>query len=85
MNKNNVLQHLLLGAFLMIFSTASVAQNTILRANGAMNDGDSHWNNDTDTVKTENVPIGLYVWKINPRFGDIIKAEPDTLRSEERR
>ncbi len=66
MNKNNVLQHLLLGAFLMIFSTASVAQNTILRANGAMNDGDSHWNNDTDTVKTENVPIGLYVWKINP-------------------
>lgn len=79
MNKNNVLQHLLLGVFLMIFSTASVAQNTILRANGAMNDGDSHWNNDTDTVKTENVPIGLYVWKINPRFGDIIKAEPDTL------
>ena len=79
MNKNNVLQHLLLGVFLMIFSTASVAQNTILRANGAMNDGDSHWNNDTDTVKTENVPIGLYVWKINPRFGDIIKADPDTL------
>ena len=79
MNKNNVLQHLLLGVFLLIFSTASVAQNTILRANGAMNDGDSHWNNDTDTVKTENVPIGLYVWKINPRFGDIIKAEPDTL------
>ena len=30
MNKNNVLQHLLLGVFLMIFSTASVAQNTIL-------------------------------------------------------
>ena len=79
MNKNNVLQHLLLGVFLLIFSTASVAQNTILRANGAMNVGDSHWNNDTDTVKTENVPIGLYVWKINPRFGDIIKAEPDTL------
>ena len=79
MNKNNCLQHLLLGVFLMLLSTASVAQNTILRSNGAMTDGGSHWNDDTDTVKTENVPIGLYVWKINPRFGDIIKAEPDTL------
>ena len=34
--------------------------------------------NDT-TSRNKVVPKGLYVWTIDRRFGDIIKAEPDTL------
>lgn len=55
------------------------AQNRILGAANTLDNNGSHWNDETDSVKTENVPIGLYVWKINPRFGDIVKAEPDTM------
>ncbi len=39
---------------------------------------DSHWA-DTDSVEKENVPIGFYMWKVNPTFGSVIKAEVDTM------
>ncbi len=38
----------------------------------------SHWVSE-DSVETENVPIGIYVWKIEPRFGTVRPTAPDTL------
>ncbi len=38
----------------------------------------SHWAEE-DTVRTVEVPIGIYGWKIDERFGDIRPALPDTL------
>ena len=32
-----------------------------------------------DSVKTVEVPIGYYMWKIDERFGDIIPSETDTM------
>ncbi len=37
--------------------------------------------NSRDTTKTnKEIPIGLKFWKIDRRFGEVIKAEPDTLQ-----
>lgn len=68
-----------IGVLLLLFPMLSSAQNRIFRSNDSALDGESHWNDGTDTVKTESVPVGLYVWKINPRFGDIVAAQPDTM------
>lgn len=32
-----------------------------------------------DSVKTKDVPEGIYMWKIDERFGQIIPSEPDTI------
>lgn len=34
---------------------------------------------ETDSVETTNVPEGIYVWKVDERFGDIIPATYDTI------
>ncbi len=38
----------------------------------------SHWAEE-DTVQKVDVPVGVYVWKIEPRFGTVMPAEPDTV------
>lgn len=61
------------------FAQQRLPQNMRL---GAMDDrtGGSHWNEvESDTIEKEGVPIGLYVWKIDPLFGTVRPAEPDTL------
>lgn len=55
------------------------AQN-IITPQGLMeeeNDRENHWA--SDSIQKEGVPVGLYGWKIDPRFGDIRPASPDTL------
>lgn len=34
---------------------------------------------ETDSVETTNVPEGIYVWKVDERFGDIMPATYDTI------
>ena len=67
-------------------SIPCLAQQPISREtnfNGLENDNeDSHWRDsglDNDSVEKTGVPIGLSVWKIDQRFGDIQKAVADTL------
>lgn len=55
------------------------AQHTINPYLDANNEEHSHWN-ETDSVEKKGVPIGQFVWKVEPRFGDIEPAEPDTLQ-----
>lgn len=38
----------------------------------------SHWA-ENDSIEKENVPIGVYVWNIEERFGSVSPAEPDTV------
>lgn len=42
-------------------------------------DTGSHWKEEGDTIDDEFVPRGLFVWTIEPRFGTVRKAEPDTM------
>ncbi len=75
----------LLGLFSLILAPAGLAQN--IRPMGGntpfnpynqnQHEG-SHWAEEDSVVK-EDVPIGIYGWKIDERFGDIITAQPDTL------
>lgn len=39
----------------------------------------SHWADENDSIETTDVPRGLTVWKIHPRFADIQAADPDTM------
>lgn len=64
-----------------LLTTMVAAQSTLPTGNrfGTADNG-SHWNETgADTVKKTDVPIGLYVWHIEPRFGTISPAQPDTL------
>ena len=49
---------------------------------GANDDG-SHWKDGTeedgDTKQKTDVPVGLYVWQIDTRFGAVRPTEPDTV------
>ena len=38
----------------------------------------SHWA-EQDSVEKEDVPIGVYVWNVDPNFGSIRLATPDTI------
>lgn len=60
------------------------AQEPISRDNFSSfnNSGESHWRDssfDNDSTEKVGVPIGLSVWKIDRRFGDICQAQPDTI------
>lgn len=39
----------------------------------------SHWAEDGDSIETTDVPRGLTVWRIQPRFADVQAAIPDTM------
>lgn len=66
-------------AALPAFAQQRLPQNLRLGALGERDEG-SHWNEETtDSVEKVDVPIGLYVWHIDPLFGTIRPAEPDTL------
>lgn len=41
-------------------------------------DPSDHWAKN-DSVEKENVPIGIYAWKIEERFGTVIPSAPDTF------
>ena len=42
--------------------------------------GESHWNDtDTDSVRTENIPRGIYAWTVDERFGQVSPTPYDTL------
>lgn len=64
-----------------LFASVAGAQSVRNSRNMAMgnNDDDSHWNEATDSVQKTDIPIGVFVWNIDQRFGDIKAAEPDTL------
>lgn len=48
--------------------------------NNTQEERKSSWRTDEDTVaEKENVPIGYYVWHIEPRFGDVKPCEIDTM------
>ncbi len=50
------------------------------RVAGGENTDGSHWaETDEDTTRSQEVPIGLTVWKVEPRFGMVKAATPDTL------
>ena len=68
----------------------AVAQNTFKQAVNRQGDisnpfgssGDGHWaavSSSRDSVKKTGVPEGIYVWKIDSRFGEVIPAELDTV------
>ena len=62
-------------AFLMS-SSAVNGQNVITPQGLLEEENKSHWA--SDSVETVDIPTGMYGWKIDSRFGDIIPTEPDT-------
>lgn len=77
---------LLFALFVFILSQ-SVAQ--IQRPTGGLsplsgtNQDGNHWKDGTEqdgeTTQKTDVPVGLYVWQIDPLFGTVRPAEPDTV------
>lgn len=66
-------------AGLPAFAQKRLPQNLRLGALGERDEG-SHWNEEAaDSVQKTDVPVGLYVWRIEPLFGTVRPAEPDTL------
>jgi len=53
---------------------AAHAQNLVTRPDGP----DDHWAQ-RDSVEKEDVPVGLFVWKVDERFGTVTPAIPDTV------
>lgn len=43
-----------------------------------LENNESHWA-ESDSIEKENVPVGFYMWNVNPRFGTVIPAQADTL------
>lgn len=67
-------------AFLLFLTTALTAVAQLRIPNSSSTDTGSHWKDASeDTVKKTDIPVGLYVWRIDPRFGTVREAEPDTL------
>ena len=52
------------------------AQNVITPQSLMEQENESHWAG--DSIEKVDVPIGMYGWKIDSRFGDIKPMEPDT-------
>ena len=75
---NKYLSTIYLCVALCLGSATAFAQNRIT-PQGLMDEEnrDNAWA--SDSIEKENVPIGMYGWKISPRFGDIHRVEPDTL------
>ena len=65
--------------FLAAAAIAPTAEAQNVHTQNFNRDDADHWNTEEDSVVTEDVPIGLKVWKIDQRFGDVKAAEPDTL------
>ena len=50
--------------------------------NGMVQSGDNNrfiWGRDTTSSEEKEIPIGMFVWKIDERFGNVRPAEMDTL------
>ncbi len=59
---------------------AAAQLNTTSSSRFDSRDSQSHWAEaGDDTVRTENIPVGIYSWHINPQFGTVVPAQPDTL------
>ena len=63
-------------ALLLMVATASPVAAQRVRTD---DNEHSHWNEGADSVQTVDVPIGLKVWRIEPRFAQITPCEPDTF------
>lgn len=67
--------------------TLTKAQNTfdqqmITEENGMVQAGENNrfsWGRDSTGNEVKNIPIGMFVWKIDERFGNVRPAEMDTL------
>ena len=62
---------------LLMLSHPIYAQN--IRPNPLLEEEQKASGFDSDSTETTNVPEGIYVWKIDPRFGDIHPATYDTI------
>ena len=67
------------GLALLCGNVAVHAQNVITPDGFIMGDEQEKNQWASDSVQKEGVPVGLYGWKINSRFGDIRPASPDTI------
>lgn len=71
-------------AFSLVVSSLQ-AQNVYDPIRGINTYGDAPTRTDrqafasNDSVRTEGVPYGIYTWRIDERFGQIVSAEPDTV------
>ena len=63
-------------ALLLMVTTASPVSAQRVRTD---DNEHSHWDEGADSVQTVDVPIGLKVWRIEPRFAQITPCEPDTF------
>ena len=66
--------------FLLIFAltalSAAAQRNLVQQQIAAQGERDPFAG---DSIEKEDVPVGLYTWHIDPQFGTIIPAEPDTV------
>ena len=67
---------------LVVYAAAAAYAQRVLTDNGSFATNSSGArtgsNPNADSVRT-NLPVGYYVWRVDPRFGDVIPAQPDTL------
>lgn len=58
------------------------AQTVIDEESGSMENGGSNhfsWGRDTTGTDEDNIPVGLFMWRLDERLGNVIPAENDTL------
>ena len=75
---------LLFSLLLTLFVFAQVSAQELFDSEGNRIDGSertrSHFAQEEDSLEAEeDMPAGLYVWRVDERWGDIIKAEIDTM------
>lgn len=79
------MRNLLVIVLFVISSGLSAAAQNLFDENGNRIDGSdrqnqSHFASDEDSTDTEEeIPVGMFVWKVNDTFGDRIKSEIDTM------
>lgn len=64
--------------YLVSLSTLFIIQLHVYAQQMIVEDNHNHWEQ-SDSVQKTDVPVGLNVWNIEPRFGQITPAKPDTL------
>lgn len=47
--------------------------------NGMSGNNENSWGRDTTSIKSKSIPMGMYMWRINERLGNIIPMENDTM------
>lgn len=79
--KRYILCFLLSVAFLPLFSQAGRGDNGLnqIDADGNITTQDQRRQQADSLGSDKEIPVGLYVWTVDPRFGDRRTAEPDTL------